>query len=371
VSAPTAPRWYAHDRTPGWTTTPPDPAAIAFHRALPDYAPTPLVDAPALAAELRVGHVLIKDETNRLGLPAFKALGATWAVHRALTERGTPAGPVTVVTATDGNHGRAVARSARLLGHRATIYVPAGRVHPRAVRAIRHEGASVVEVAGNYDAAVTTAARAAEDDAGSVLVQDTAWEGYEQIPGWIVEGYSTLFAEIDDQLAERGLTEPDLVLVPTGVGSLLQAALIHYRGTAAKAQVAVASVEPVTAACMAPSLQAGHPVTVPTGTTVMSGLNCGTPSSTAWPLILRGLDAALAVDDAQAVQAGRDLADLDIPAGPCGAASLAGARTCLRGADAGPRRTHLGITHASTVVLTITEGTAANPLPTSVDEHAT
>src|SRR4029450_4326872 len=144
VNAPTAPRWYAHDRTPGWTTTPPDPAAIAFHRALPDYAPTPLVDAPALAAELRVGHVLIKDETNRLGLPAFKALGATGAVHRALTERGTPAGPVTVVTATDGNHGRAVARSARLLGHRANIYVTARRVHHRAVSAIRREGASGV-----------------------------------------------------------------------------------------------------------------------------------------------------------------------------------------------------------------------------------
>src|SRR4030095_11588974 len=146
--------------------------------------------------------------------------------------------------------GRPVPRPARLLGHRATIYVPAGRVHPRAVRAIRHEGANVVEVVGNYDAAVTTAARAAEDDAGSVLVQDTAWEGYEQIPGWIVEGYSTLFAEIDDQLAERGLTEPDLVLVPTGVGSLLQAALTHYRGTAPKTQVAEESGEAGTAACV-------------------------------------------------------------------------------------------------------------------------
>ncbi len=121
MSAPTAPRWYAHDRTPGWTAVPADRAAVVFHRSLPGYAPTPLVHLPALAAELRVGHVLVKDETDRLGLPAFKALGATWAVHRALTSgtttRGT-GGPVTVVTATDGNHGRAVARSARLLGHR-------------------------------------------------------------------------------------------------------------------------------------------------------------------------------------------------------------------------------------------------------------
>ena len=148
-------------------------------------------------------------------------VGASWAIHRALRDR-TDSAPVTVVTATDGNHGRAVARFARLLGHRASIWIPDG-VHPTAVQAIADEGAQVTVVGGSYDDAVAAAARAADDDT-AVLVQDTAWTGYEQIPGWIVEGYSTLFAETDSQLADAGLRGPDLVVVPVGVGSLLQAA---------------------------------------------------------------------------------------------------------------------------------------------------
>src|SRR6185312_3390930 len=149
-------------------------------------------------------------ESNRLGLPAFKALGASWAIRRALRER-APTGQVTIVTATDGNHGRAVARFAREFGHRAAIYVPDG-VHPAAVQAIRDEGAIVTHIRGDYDAAVQAAARAP----GTVLVQDMAWDGYEDVPSWIVEGYATLFAELDEQL----VTGPDLVVVPAGVGSL-------------------------------------------------------------------------------------------------------------------------------------------------------
>jgi diaminopropionate ammonia-lyase len=114
---------------------------------------------------------------------------------------------------------------------------------------------------------------------------------------------------------------------------------------------------------MAPSLAAGRPVTVPTSTTTMSGLNCGTPSLTAWPVIRDGLDAAITVDDQEAVRAGRDLAALGIPAGPCGAASLAGARACLTGPGAEERRAHLGVTEDTVVVLVVTEGTDANPLP--------
>jgi diaminopropionate ammonia-lyase len=270
----------------------PSPEALAFHVTLDGYAPTPLVDLPALAAELGVGHILAKDESSRLGLPAFKALGASWAIHRALRARADGA-PVTVVTATDGNHGRAVARFARLLGQRASIWVPDG-VHPDAVQAIRDEGAQVTATGGSYDEAVAAAARAAQADE-AVLVQDTSWDGYEQIPTWIVEGYTTLFTEIDAQLAEAGLGSTDLLVVPVGVGSLLQAALAHYRRTGADPGPAVISVEPVTAACIAASLESGHPVTVDTGVTVMAGLNCGTPSSLAWPYIERGLDAAVAV----------------------------------------------------------------------------
>ncbi len=356
--------WFAHDRDLSWRCASPSEEAIAFHRSLPGYVPTPLVDLPSVATELQVGHVFAKDESSRLGLPAFKGLGASWAVHRALQGRSADV-PVTVVTATDGNHGRAVARFTRLAGHRASIVVPPG-VHPSAIQAIRDEGAEVTQVDGSYDDAVAEAARLAER-IGGVLVQDTAWEGYEEVPAWIVEGYATLFAEADDQLRLQGLRRPDLVCVPTGVGSLLQAALAHYRGDRAEPGTAVLSAEPEAAACMAPSLAVGHPVTVETGVTVMAGLNCGTPSSLAWPYVQHGLDAAVAVTEQADVQAAYDLAELGVTAGPCGAASLASARRALTGAGSQERRKHLGIGPNSVVLLVVTEGSAANPVPALED----
>ncbi len=352
--------WVAHERDRSRASASPSREAIEFHRALPGYSPTRLVDLPSIAEELGVGRVVAKDESSRLGLPAFKALGASWAVHRALRDL-PDEGPRVIVTATDGNHGRAVARFSRLLGHRARIVVPPG-VHPSAVQAIRDEGAEVSTVDGTYDDAVAEAARLA-DEIGGVLVQDTAWTGYEQIPGWIVEGYATLFAEADEQLARSGIARPDLVLVPAGVGSLLQAALAHYRGDRAVPGTVVASVEPEAAACMGPSLLAGEAVTVPTGVTIMAGLNCGTPSSLAWPYIVNGLDAAIAVSDEDDIRAAHDLADLGVLAGPCGGAGLAAARLALTGPGSAERRRHLGVGPDSTVLLVITEGADANPLP--------
>ncbi|WP_394216194.1 diaminopropionate ammonia-lyase [Brachybacterium vulturis] len=354
-------RWVASDRDPSWSCPDPDEAAQRFHRALADYAPTPLVELPELARELGVGTVVAKDESTRLGLPAFKALGASWAVHRALETAGRRA-DAEVITATDGNHGRAVAHFARAAGRRARILVPAGGVHPSAIAAIRAEGAEVVEVDGSYDRTVRAAAdHAAEHD--GVLVQDTAWDGYEEVPRWIVEGYATLFSEIEAQLHETGRNSPDLLLVPTGVGSLLQAALAHHRRRSSSGSTAVVSVEPDAAACIGPSLEVGHPVTVETGTTIMSGLNCGTPSSLAWPLIRDGLDAAVTVSDQGAIDAAHRLAALGVQAGPCGAASLAGAREILTVREGQARRQHLGLGPDSVVVLMITEGAEANPVP--------
>jgi len=166
-----------------WRCRPAPSDVLDFHRSLPGYAPTRLASLPGLATRSGVARVLAKDESNRLGLPAFKALGASWAIHRALRDR-VSAGAVTVVTATDGNHGRAVARFARRFGHRAAIFVPDG-VPAAAVRAIRDEGADVTHIAGNYDDAVRAAAVHAADDDAAVLVQDMAWDGYEDIPGWI------------------------------------------------------------------------------------------------------------------------------------------------------------------------------------------
>lgn len=357
--------WFARPDARAWRCEPAPAQVRAFHSSLPDHAPTPLTEVPALAAEWRVGRVFVKDESSRLGLPSFKALGASWAVHRILTERSANAAehPVTLVTASEGNHGRAVARTAHRLGHRAHVFVPRD-VHPRAVAAIAAEGAQVTEVSGTYDDAVRLAAGAAAAP-NAVLVQDTAWPGYEQIPGWIVEGYSTLCAEIDEQLAAAGITPgPDLVSVPVGVGSLAQAVVTHYRSRPARspeAAPALLSVEPEAAPCVLESLLADAPVSITTAETGMAGLNCGTPSHLAWPHLRGGLDAAVAVTDADSARAAGDLAAAGVSSGPCGAAALAGLRAALTGAGGGERRAALGLGPASVVVLLSTEGTAANP----------
>ncbi len=345
-------QWTAHRRDHTWTCEPASPDAAAFHRSLGDYAPTPLVDLPGLAAELGVGRVLAKNESSRLGLPAFKALGASWAIRRVLDAR--PGERLTLVTATDGNHGRAVARFARRFGHAAEIVVPSG-VSDLAIRAIESEGAAVTVLEGSYDDAVAAADRLAETSEDRVLVQDTAWEGYDEIPGWIVEGYDTLLVEVDEQAESLG-AGVGLVVVPTGVGSLLQAVLAHYRSTEATGRTAVLAVEPDVAACLPPSLAAGHPVTVQTGITAMAGLNCGTASALAWPHIQHGLDGVAVVTDREAAAAARDLAAAGVAAGPCGAASLAGLRVALGGPDRDARARHLCLGSDSTVVLLITEG---------------
>ncbi|MGW7404056.1 diaminopropionate ammonia-lyase [Streptomyces sp. NPDC054833] len=355
--------WFARPAARSWTCAPAPAEVRDFHAALPGYAPTPLRELPSLAAELAVGRVFVKDESSRLGLPAFKALGASWAIHRALAEqaaRHPGTAPATLISATDGNHGRAVARSARLLGRRAHIFVPRG-VHPAAVAAIGSEGADITRVPGSYDDAVRQAADAAEAAADAVLIQDTAWPGYETIPGWIVEGYSTLCVEMDEQLAAAGATAPGLVAVPVGVGSLAQAVVTHYRSRPSGPAPALLSVEPEAAACVIESLDRGEPISVITGHTAMAGLNCGTPSSIAWPCLHGGLDAAVAVTDAANACAAADLAELGVSSGPCGAAALAGVRAALTGKGAEERRAALGLGPASVVVLLSTEGTDANP----------
>ncbi|TXS48748.1 diaminopropionate ammonia-lyase [Streptomyces sp. uw30] len=358
-----APPWIVRTGARTWRCAPAPTEVRAFHAALPGHSPTPLIELPQLATELGVGRVFVKDESCRLGLPAFKVLGASWAIHRTLAEHADGAeepGPVTLVAATDGNHGRAVARVARLLGQRAHIFVPQG-VHPAAVAAIAAEQAQVTEVSGPYDEAVRRAAEAA-DAPHTVLVQDTAWPGYERIPGWIVEGYATLCAEIDEQLAAHGVAAgPDLVAVPVGVGSLAQAVVTHYRSRPRGRAPALLSVEPENAACVLHSLALGEPVSVTTGETIMAGLNCGTPSSIAWPYLYGGLDAAVAVPDADSARAADRLAALGVNSGPCGAATLAGTRAVLTGTGCAERRTALGLDVTSVVVLLSTEGTAANP----------
>ncbi len=335
--------WYCWPAARDWTCLSSADEAHAFHQSLPGYSPTALVPVPELAAELGVGRVLVKDESSRLGLPAFKVLGASWACRQVLRQR--PG--AMLVTATDGNHGRAVARMAALFGVAAAVFVPAV-MRPETAARIAAEGAEIVWVEGGYDEAVRRAAAFAADQPGRALVQDTAWAGYEQVPAWIVQGYRTLLEEVDAQLGGA----PDLVAVPVGVGSLAEAVVRHYRRPGA-GHPSVLCVEPDTAACLLASLAAARPVAVTTAATVMAGLNCGTVSGSAWPVLHAGGDAAVAVADQDALRAVADLGQHGISSGPSGAAALAGARAAL---TEPARRAALGLGEDAVVVLLSTEG---------------
>jgi diaminopropionate ammonia-lyase len=357
--------------TAAGTLDPPPRAPLELHRRLPGYAVTPLHDAPALAAANGVAKVWVKDESSRLGLPAFKLLGASWAAYRSLLGRLggdpgpwadveelrralAPLRPLTLATATDGNHGRAVARMAALLGLDADVYVPAGTAAAR-IAAIRGEGARVTVVDGDYDHAVATAAQAAGDRC--LAIQDVGWPGYEQVPSWVVDGYATIFWEVDDQLAAAGEQGPDVVVVPVGVGGLAAAAVRHWRHRDRRGPPRLLGVEPLASACVLRSLAAGRIVTVPgPHDSIMAGLNCGTPSLVAWPYLRAGLDAVVAVADERARQAMRDLAAAGVVAGETGAASLAGLSEATQGPEAGGLRRTLGLGPDSRVLLLCTEG---------------
>jgi diaminopropionate ammonia-lyase len=344
---------------------------LEFHRRLPGYVPTPLIDAAELATTLQADRIWIKDESSRLGLPAFKMLGASWAVYRALVERIgghfqpwntldelaeqlAPLRPLTLTAATDGNHGRAVARMAALLGFQSRIFVPAGTATAR-IEAIAGEGASVTIVDGSYDDAVDRAA--AEASERCLVISDTSWPGYEEIPRWVIDGYSTIFWEVDDELMRRHEDGPDLVVVQVGVGALAAAVVQHYRRQEVAPRPNIVSVEPMSAACVLASMEAGRIVEAPgPHDSIMAGLNCGRPSLVAWPIVSSGVNLFIAIDDHYARQGMRDLAAAGMVVGETGAAGLGGLIALLTSTDADTLCSMLGVDRPKRVLLLATEG---------------
>lgn len=336
-----------------------------MHQGLPGYAATPLRSLDQTADHLGLSAVWLKDESGRLGLPAYKVLGAAWATWRVLERmfglkpwsslenlRAELAGKprMKLVTATDGNHGRGVARTARWLGFEAEIYLPAGTV-PSRIEAIASEGARVVVVDGTYDAAVERAARVHGENV--LQIQDHGWPGYEEIPQWVAEGYQTIFAEVDEQIS----APPDVVLVQIGVGTLASAVVRHWRREGLERRPRIIGVEPTGAACAMHSIEAGKLVMIEATahSSIMAGLNCGTPSSAAWPDLLAGIDGFIAVEDDAARAAMRELARAGIVAGESGAAGLAGLHELMSPACS-TARARLGITPTTRVLLFSTEG---------------
>lgn len=319
----------------------PSAEARAFHEAMAGYRPTPVHDLP-VADDLGLAAVALKDESDRFGLPAFKVLGASWAVERALRERPQVR---TLVAASAGNHGRAVAHVAALRGLAARIFLPARSTAGRR-EAIAGEGAEVVVVDGTYEDAVAAAAEAAAQP-DAIEIADIGESGPAR---WVIDGYHTLFAE-------AGAQRPaDLILVPVGCGSLAAAAARH--GAAAGA--AVVGVEPRTAACLTASLAAGEPTAVATPGTTMAGLDCAEISASAWPTLRRGMHGMVTVSDAETHTAMRGLAAQGLEIGDCGAATLAALGALAIEAECEPLRRAVGLGPATRVLLVATEG-ASDP----------
>ena len=344
--------------------------AAAFHRGFGEYAPTPLTELTDTAAVFGIGNILVKDESFRFGLNAFKVLGGSYCLGKLLSTRlgsealldatelrrraaGLP--PQTFVTATDGNHGRGIAWAASYFGQRSVVYMPRDSAAER-LENIRRAGAEAEITPLLYDDTVRHAkAQAAAE--GWQLVQDTAWEGYTEVPLLIMQGYLTIAAELHEQLAGR---VPTHIFLQAGVGSMaaaLAAALRDLLGTAPKIIV----VEPNRADCFFRTAAAADgQLHAAEGEldTIMAGLACGEPSAPAWELLASCADAFVAMDDAAAARAMRILAapagaDTRIISGESGAAGCGALFEILHDAKL---RERFGIDAASLALCISTEG---------------
>jgi diaminopropionate ammonia-lyase len=328
---------------------------LDFFQTYPEYSPTPLHCLVSYARTLGLKELLIKDESKRLGLSAFKILGTTFAIHRLMMQ-GTLPPRTTLGCATDGSHGLAVAHVARKLGFTAKVYMHSDAV-PERVEAIRSEGAEVTIVPGNYDDAVR---QMSIDSAksGWYLISDTASPGYEIVPRLIMAGYAVLMEEAAHQWG----TIPDVIIVQAGCGGLACAVLSWCLERLGAERPLIVSCESVNAACVLESVQAGHPVEIRGSLqTIMAGLSCGVMSSITWPILKAGLDACVAIDDSAAIEAMSNLAqpsDLDprIIAGESGVAGVATIATIMRRAHFEPLRLALGLNSQSRVFVISTEG---------------
>ena len=243
---------------------------------------------------------------------------------------------------------------ARILRVEARVWLPQN-CHPATAAKIAGEGAEVCRLKdGNYDDSIAMARKEAEETEGAVLVMDMSWDAYEEIPGWVLEGYGTMLREVDEQVSVLTERKVSHVVVSVGVGSLSHAVVLHYKNKVPNAKVV--TVEPDTAACLKTSLEAGKIVTIQTGDTIMAGMNCGTVSKIAWPVLKDGVDAAVTVTDIESHQAVQYLHENGVNAGPCGAAPLAALRKLF---EAGTP----GLGPDSVTVLFSTEGMREYPTP--------
>ncbi len=351
--------------------------ALEFHRTLEGYAPTPVQQLPGLARELGLGAVLVKDESWRFGVKAFKPLGASWAIRQVLAGRwhdrfGEPLpggifrdttllqrlGSMTFAAASDGNHGRAVAWTARQLGQRSVIYMPTGTA-PARVAMIESEGGRVVVTDGTYDDCVSWVARDAQAN-GWTVISDTAYAGYTEIPTWIMQGYTTIFRELEDgPLADDATPGVDVMLLQAGVGGLAAAGAWQAVQRYGSRRLRLVSVEPTAADCFLESAAAGDGEPHASSgalDSIMAGLDCGIPSIVAWPIIRDAFDVFLAIEDSWAEEAMQEAARESLVSGESGAAGLGALLALMRDPRLAGARRHLDLGPPARVLVVNTEG---------------
>ena len=351
--------------------------ARAFHESFPQYTETPLADLKNMSSYLGLGSVKSKDESYRFGLNAFKVLGGSYAMARYIaSETGRDVselpyevltsqelkddfGTATFFSATDGNHGRGVAWAANKLGQKAVIIMPKGSTQTR-LKNIQKENAKAWISDVNYDECVRQAAALAAKEEHGVVIQDTAWEGYTEIPSWIMEGYGTMADEACEQYGER----PTHIFVQAGVGSLAGAMVGYFANKYKDNPPKMIVVEAAAAACLYKGAVAGdgNPRIVDGDMpTIMAGLACGEPNIISWDILKNHVDCFIAAEDSVAARGMRMLnaplkGDAQVTSGESGAAPFGALATIMMHDEYKDLRDQLELGPDSKVLLFSTEG---------------
>ena len=351
--------------------------ARAFHQSFPQYTVTPLTALPGMARRLGLGGLWVKDESYRFGLNAFKVLGGSFAMARYIAHKTgrdvsemsydyltsdklkEEFGQATFFTATDGNHGRGVAWAANKLGQKAVVHMPKGSSQTRFDN-IAKEGAQVTIEEVNYDDCVRMAAAEAAATPNGVVVQDTAWDGYEEIPSWIMQGYGTMAAEADEQLGQA----PTHIFIQAGVGSLAGAVQGYFANRYPDHPPKVVVMEARAADCLYQGAKAGDgdPRFV-TGDlqTIMAGLACGEPNTIGWDILRNHTAFFVSCPDWVSALGMRLLAapvkgDAPVTSGESGAVGMGLIAALMKGESCRELRKALELDENSRVLLFSTEG---------------
>ncbi len=352
-----------------------------YHASFPQYSRTPLAALDKLAASLGVAGIYVKDESYRFGLNAFKVLGGSYAMARFIAQRTNrdvadlgygqltspevkkELGDYTFFTATDGNHGRGVAWAANQIRQHSVVYMPKGSSQTR-LENILKEGAKASIVDMNYDDAVRLASAESAKTPNSVVIQDTAWEGYEEIPGWIMQGYGTMALEAAEQLAELGVQRPTHIFVQAGVGSLAGAVQGFFANRYPKDVPVTTVVEAGAADCIYRSAAKADGSIVNVGgdlVTIMAGLACGEANTISWRILRDKTSFFVSLPDYAAACAMRVMGaplvgDPRVVSGESGAAGLGALLEALVNPAQAAFRKALGLDASSRILLFSTEG---------------